>query len=205
MESQEAYAQLVFDLDQFGFGKDLAFYNKIDRILDAAWQAKNLALFKASDLQCVKINTTQRTTITGNLFYQLFFVIFFILGGHRIFIESYFMSFQWIPLDKLALSGSQGLAFFDLMVRLTADMLMLAVILSAPIAATTFLTDLVFGILNRVAPQLNAYFMSMPIKAISGIMILLIAMGPILDRFEVYAEWALNAAYDTLRLLGGGS
>ena len=45
--------------------------------------------------------------------------------------------------------------------------------------------------------------MSLPLKAITGIIILLLAMGPLVERFEVYSIWALNAVHDTMRLMGG--
>ena len=62
---------------------------------------------------------------------------------------------------------------------------------------------MVFGILNRVAPQLNAYFMSMPVKAWGGVIMLFIAMDAIHSRFEEYVIFSLKLMQRTLRLLLG--
>jgi flagellar biosynthetic protein FliR len=67
--------------------------------------------------------------------------------------------------------------------------------------AATFITDIVFGILNRVAPQLNAYFMSMPVKALGGVIIILIALYAIADRFEYYTSVALVQTQDVIHHL----
>jgi flagellar biosynthetic protein FliR len=87
------------------------------------------------------------------------------------------------------------------MVRMTANILLVAVTLAAPVIAATFITDVVFGILNRVAPQLNAYFMSMPVKALGGVIIIFISLGAIVGNFEVYSEWAVVATQSTIDYL----
>jgi flagellar biosynthetic protein FliR len=40
----------------------------------------------------------------------------------------------------------------------------------------SFLTDVMFGMFNRIAPQLNAYFMAMGVKAMGGIFMFMIAL-----------------------------
>ena len=39
-----------------------------------------------------------------------------------------------------------------------------------------FMVDVVFGMFNRIAPQLNAYFMAMGIKAMGGLAMFMFAM-----------------------------
>ena len=46
---------------------------------------------------------------------------------------------------------------------------MIAVALAMPILVAVFLTDLTFGLLNRTAPQIQAYFLSLPAKAVAGV------------------------------------
>lgn len=143
----------------------------------------------------------ERATPFGDMYYQLLLIIFVITGGHHIFIEAYFYSFASIPVDKaLDFAGSMG-AFFEHMFRLTGNILLIATILAAPIVAATLIADVVFGILNRVAPQLNAYFMSMPVKALGGVIMALVIIEQIFARFFDYAVWALQAAERTIALM----
>ena len=85
--------------------------------------------------------------------------------------------------------------------KLTAEILFIGVILSAPIVVATLISDIVFGILNRVAPQLNAYFMSMPVKAMGGVIMALLIMQPFVERLYYYTQWALGAVENTIELL----
>jgi len=143
-------------------------------------------------------HSKQRATPIGSLYYQLYLIIFLALGGHHVFLNGYFFSFQAIPLDETIGLGVSLAPFVNHIVRLTTDILLIGTTLAAPIIAATFITDVVFGILNRVAPQLNAYFMSMPVKALGGVIIIFIALYAITGRFEYYVEWAIVATQDTI-------
>ena len=94
--------------------------------------------------------------------------------------------------------------FIDFVILKTAEILMVAVMISAPILAATFITDLVFGILNRVAPQLNAYFMSMPVKALGGVIMILVGFSTVLARFEMDIQWLLVRTTQGIELLSSG-
>ena len=104
-------------------------------------------------------HSKQRATPVGSLYYQLFLIILISLGGHHVFLNAYFYSFQALPVTQMIGTGLSLEPMVDFIIRLTADILLIGTTLAAPIMAATFITDLVFGILNRVAPQLNAYFM----------------------------------------------
>ncbi|MEK7704567.1 MAG: flagellar biosynthetic protein FliR [Myxococcota bacterium] len=143
----------------------------------------------------------ERATPFGDMYYQILLVIFVAVGGHHIFFEAYFYSFASIPVDKgLDFVGGMG-GFFEHIYRLTGNILLIATVLSAPIVAATLIADVVFGILNRVAPQLNAYFMSMPVKALGGVIMALLIMDQVFERFYDYALWALQAAERTIATL----
>ncbi len=139
-----------------------------------------------------------RATPVGDLLFQLLIVVFFAIGAHHIFLEAFFFSFAALPLDQGLILGPESEPFVNLMIRLGADIFLIAVVLAAPVLAATFITDVVFGILNRVAPQLNAYFMSMPVKAMAGIIMVLVAMQPLAARLHDYVVWSLQTMEQTL-------
>lgn len=143
-----------------------------------------------------------RNTTTGELYFQLLLVFFVAIGGHHIFLDSFFYSFSVLPLNetldyKLALKP-----FAEYAMTLTAQVMLIATVLSAPAVAATFITDVVFGIMNRVAPQLNAYFMAMPVKAMGGIAMVLVTLEAFLDRTGYFIQWGLYAVQKTIDLLG---
>lgn len=145
-------------------------------------------------------HSKQRSTTTGSLYYQLFLLILISLNGHHIFLDSFFSSFQSMPLNEsIGLGGM--VPFVDYVAHLTSDILLIGTTLAAPIMAATFITDIVFGILNRVAPQLNAYFMAMPVKALGGVVIILVALYAIAARFEHYTVIAMVQVQDVIQFL----
>lgn len=142
-----------------------------------------------------------RATPFGDLYYQLFLVMFVALGAHGIFFEAFFFSFAAIPLNVGLPPPAELASFADLTMRLTGDILLAAVLLAAPVLAVMLVTDIVFGILNRIAPQLHAYFMAMPVKAMVGIALVVAVMGALTERLRHWVLWSLSAAERTLELL----
>jgi flagellar biosynthetic protein FliR len=142
-----------------------------------------------------------RATPIGTMFSQITLIVFVCLGGHRIYLEMFFQSFASIPLSGSInfMAGAGSLPEF--MTRQCANVMGIAVIMSAPAVAATFITDLVFGILNRVAPSLNAYFMAMPVKAMGALMLLLVSTVPFYERLEFYSHQTLLATQQAIELL----
>ena len=60
-------------------------------------------------------------------------------------------------------------------------MLETTIIIAAPIIIIMFLATLGLGLVNRTAPQLNVFFLSMPIKSALGIAMLIIYIPFIMD------------------------
>ncbi len=142
-----------------------------------------------------------RVTITGNMYEQLMLVFFMALGGHHIFFEAYANSFFLIPVDGGISTYVASGSLPDHLTKLTNEMLVMSLLLSLPAGAATFITDVVFGMLNRVAPQLNAYFMAMPVKAIGGLLMVMLVMDVFVSRSKEFIEWELTMLTHGIKLL----
>jgi flagellar biosynthetic protein FliR len=78
----------------------------------------------------------------------------------------------------------------------------IALALSAsPVLLATFLTDLALGMINRVAPQVQVFFVAMQIKPAVTIVIMFTAihliLNRIVDEFGVMFQW-LSASLSLL-------
>ena len=145
-----------------------------------------------------------RVTPVGDMYTQLFLVIFIAVNGHHIFFEAFFYSFEAMPVSKTLAWGEPRLELFmDKILQVGGEIWQIALVLAAPVVAATFITDVVFGILNRVAPQLNAYFMSMPVKALGGVVMILVALDAIVARMGDWVVWVLVELKELLELLFG--
>lgn len=154
----------------------------------------------ASMSEVMEPHSEQRTTPFGDMYQQIMVLIFMAVGGHHIFLRAFFFSFVSIPVNKGLEMGGAMTPFFEATMRLGGHIFLIGVTLAAPIFAATLITDVVFGILNRVAPQLNAYFMSMPVKALGGMVIALLVMNTVIARFYDFVTWSLEAVEKTISL-----
>lgn len=128
------------------------------------------------------LNGAQVST-TGIFFTQVCSVIFFVSGIFLIALSVLYKSYSIWPLmgglpQPHPNAPAVVLGFGDSLLRNT-------LILSAPILIVMFLATVGLGLVNRTAPQLNVFFLSMPIKSALGIFMLIIYMQYLL-RLMIY-------------------
>ena len=70
-------------------------------------------------------------------------------------------------------------------------MLKTTIVISAPVIIIMFLATIGLGLVNRTAPQLNVFFLSMPVKSALGIAMLVIYLPFILDMLIYTKEGAI--------------
>lgn len=130
------------------------------------------------------LNGSQVSTF-GIFFSQLVSTIFFVGGAIFIFLSALYMSYRIWPVfgGWVAMTEQSPLVILG-----AADqMLAVTVIISAPVIMVMFLATLGLGFVNRTAPQLNVFFLSMPIKSALGIAFLVIYLPFIMDML-MYTE-----------------
>jgi flagellar biosynthetic protein FliR len=113
----------------------------------------------------------ERSSALGNLLFQLTLVVFFAAGGHRLVLEALHHAYGSLPLDAVPRTTGIG-EFAQLCLRLSADLFVVALGIAAPIIAATLIAEVILGWVNRFAPQVNVFFMAMPIKSMVAIGIL---------------------------------
>jgi flagellar biosynthetic protein FliR len=123
----------------------------------------------------------ERSSAYGDLNYQLMVVVFLALNGHHVFIAAMCESFIVVPLDIYPRMAVGFWPLTEMFMRYSADIFTIAVTLSAPIVIACFIVELTFGLLNRVAPQINAYFMAMPAKVWVGCLMYMLALPMLLQ------------------------
>ncbi len=127
----------------------------------------------------------------GQFKLQFAIVLFLLMGAHRLFIGALIDSFALIPATSFPplVSGWSPLATY--FVTFTGRMLTISVQLAVPGVVALLLTDLFFGLINRVAPQINVFFVSFPVKAFLGLLIVLLALWQYQEQYLEYfaATW----------------
>ncbi|MBI5544278.1 MAG: flagellar biosynthetic protein FliR [Deltaproteobacteria bacterium] len=141
----------------------------------------------------------QQATLYADFKFQLTIVIFLGLNGHHVVLQSLFTSFQVIPLNSWPKFAHGFWPLFQMVIRMTADMLIVAIALAAPATIATFITDLALGLINRVVPQIQVFFISMAIKPMLVAFITLSALVVLYERllsiFQVMLRHVQHSIY----------
>lgn len=95
-------------------------------------------------------------------------VLYLIGNGHWLLLASLSRSFEKLPVGHLSLGGGAVGAYTDL----TFQMLVNGLQIAAPGAAVLLITDIAFAFLNRALPQMQVFYMGMPVKIIVGLVII---------------------------------
>jgi flagellar biosynthetic protein FliR len=123
-------------------------------------------------------------SLFSNLQLQLSTTLFLMLGGHHLVIQAFGESLSQIPLNAFPTfhHGAATWTFYTTVIRVFGDMVRIALALASPVLLATFLTDLALGMVNRVAPQVQVFFISMQIKPGVTIIIMFFSMHLVMDR-----------------------
>jgi flagellar biosynthetic protein FliR len=145
----------------------------------------------------------ERVSELGQFKLQLAIVIFLTIGAHRFFITALVRSFEFIPAMKFPHVEPGWTPAAEFLTMMTGSVLSIGIQLAVPIVVTLLLTDLFFGLINRVAPQVNVFFLSMPVKMWIGVFVVLLMLPFLIERFREYFAQSYRAFEFMIEYFGG--
>lgn len=123
--------------------------------------------------------------VFANLHIQLATVLFFSLNLHHLYIRGYFQSFQLLPVNQYPKFSEHFQTFITQAIHMSGSIFAISLQLTAPIILAIFMVDVVMGVMNRIAPMVQVYFLAMPFKAVVGIIMFILSFGFILKYMGV--------------------
>ncbi len=116
------------------------------------------------------MNPIEKTNgnVIGQIIYFLALMIFFMIDGHHYVIRALAFSFEIIPIGEF--KGNEVL--FELMISLSASVFVIAVKIASPILVSFFLVHIAEGILAKMIPQMQVFFVTQPLKIGVGLILL---------------------------------
>jgi len=119
-------------------------------------------------------------SVLAQLKFQTALVLFLTLNGHLMYLRSLALSFEAIPLRGFP--RFEAVTTAERAAALSGQIFVVALQLVAPVLIALFLVDICFAAMAKVAPQMNVYSESQPVKSFVGLGVLLLASGVILSR-----------------------
>ena len=135
-------------------------------------------------------------SVVGRFIQLVGLLLFLILNGHLLILSILMRSFQLIPVGG-AINFSPG--FAQQMINLGAQLWLIAAQLAAPVVLIIFLSDFAFGMVSRVAPQVNVFMLGFQVKPSLGFLMFLLTLPYLTHQIMRLVELT---ATETTTLLG---
>lgn len=172
----------------FAFATALPFY-----ALD--WSGRLIDTWRGSSMSEMRSDLADgSTTPLGQLNLLMGITLFLMLGGHRLAIGAFAHGLILAPIGTGLDAGSlQTIALSA--AQLSGSALALSLSIAAPSALSVIMTDLSLGLVARSAPSIPIFFAGMPLRAVAGIVGLLLGLAALVPWLsEIFAQALENAA-----------
>ena len=135
--------------------------------------------------------TGHDTSPLGILFNFAFITYFMVSDGLTMMLGVMYDSYRlWPPLSFWP---SWNVDAADLLMTQMNHLLLTALLLAAPVLLAMFLSELGLALVSRFAPQLQVFYLAMPIKSALGMFVLIVYAGTLFnyshDLLQTLPEW----------------
>jgi flagellar biosynthetic protein FliR len=142
-----------------------------------------------------------QVSIFGLFLFWLAIAFFIAIDGHRFFLQAFFKSYETLPIYQLPRIANGFSPFLEFLVRLSGNVLVIAVQLSAPVVIAILLVDLVLGLANKMAPQINVYELGFAIKGYVAPLLVYISLLILVSQMKVILGGMLASVTKLVNLL----
>jgi flagellar biosynthetic protein FliR len=124
-------------------------------------------------------------------FNQMFALLIFLsLNAHHWFFRALAESYRLVPPFDFQFSNS----LMQQIVHIAGSMFVIALKIGAPIIAALLLASIAFGLIARTVPQMNVFFVAMPLKIFIG----LLFMGLSLPYLSAFLKQVFKGLAETI-------
>ena len=185
---------------EVGIGLLLGFISRmIFYALDAAGNvlATEIGLMLSADFNPL---SGVRSDAPGMLLNYLAVVLFFTFDMHHLFLLALQRSYNLVPIGAARLSE---ILFHDVVAR-TAGIFVIAVQISAPVIAVSFIVTLVFSVLGRAVPQMNVFGESFAFRILASLTVFGLTLNLTAQHISNYLQRLPEDVLRVAQLLGAG-
>lgn len=123
-----------------------------------------------------------QVSILANMAYLTAIIFFLLLNGHHILLNAIRESFEIIHTGSLGLNSEM----FHKIMRIYGDMFVIAVKIGAPAIAALLFTNVAFGLITKLIPQMNIMIVAFPIQIVIGLLFFGVCLNVLLHFMEKY-------------------
>jgi type III secretion protein T len=119
-------------------------------------------------------------SITSLFLQHVMFAVLLASGFLLLVVDSLYLSFEVWPIGEVMPNFSAAIPLR--MIQESARLFSLALLLAGPVVLVLFVVDAGASMLNRAAPQLNVFTLTLSMKSVIGVFVLAAALPMIIER-----------------------
>jgi flagellar biosynthetic protein FliR len=131
------------------------------------------AQFSFSMVNLLDPTSNIQTPLLGDLFQLMGTLVVITAGLDRILLASLVRSFKAVPIGTFLLAPTSAMAI----VHAASGIFLAAVELAAPVLAATMLVEVAISLLGKLSPSLPVMSLTVPIKTLTGFVLLIGSMA----------------------------
>lgn len=160
------------------------------RVLLAALHVAGTVIAYQSGLAAASMfdpNEATQGTLPGNFLTTTALVLLFLVDGHHLMLQALAASYAGLPAGAALPLGDMA----DLLARLLNEAFAIGVRIAAPLVLVSLLMYLGMGILNRLMPAFQVFFIALPLQILIAFAALMLSLGGGLLVFLTFFERGL--------------
>lgn len=172
------------------------FLGALARLLFSVLQTAGTLIANFTSLGAAQVldpSTAATNTLPGNFLTVLALVLIFATNLHHVMLTALVDSYTTFPAG----SAPPLADFADEATKLVGQGFGLALQLSAPLLVVTLVMQIGLGLLARLMPQMQVFFVAMPLQILLGIAIFAITLAAAM-------QWYLDRFAEPFAMFGGG-
>lgn len=166
----------------------------VTRIILSALHVAGMVMAFQSSLAAAMFFDPGQGTQTGvisNFLNLLAILLIFATDMHHVLLRGLIESFMVFDPRQLPPIGD----FATLAAQLVASAFKVGVQLAAPLLVAGFLLYVVAGVLNRLVPQIQVFFVVLPLQVLTAFVVLLITLGAVMMWFMRYFDDTIGTLF----------
>ena len=113
-------------------------------------------------------NTNVQNNLIGMLLGTSAILIFILINGHHYVLQAIMHSYRLIPVGEITLSKP----LYDLLINYSLGIFIIAVKIASPLIVSFFMVHVAGGIISRIIPQMQVFFVLQPLQIGLGFLLL---------------------------------
>lgn len=114
-----------------------------------------------------------QTSLLGDFYFQLFVALYVLVGGHLWFLSAVVDSYRLFPPTGIF---PDTVVVNEAFIKMTTGMFGIMIKTVAPAILVLIMLDVILGVANRMAPQMDVFFMGMALKPAVGLLVVALSL-----------------------------